>query len=190
MKKIISAAWTGSSVNWDTLSRALLQYRNTPCRKDGRSPAQKPFGNPVQDSLPAHRCSFAQECIQEAEATATQTQQAAEASILAVYLTSKLASTSQYKMLPPRCGTFMEPLQPLVLIGDILLRCKMDVFLLETDDSSTRESHYPSLAHNLHHPFQSHTQHPSQTLVGHLTSHSDPRTLSRIQLGSTAPLSM
>ena len=99
-------------------------------------------------------------------------------SILAVYLTSKLATTSQYKMLPPRCGTFMEPLQPLVLIGDILSRRKMEVFLLETDDSSARESHYPSLAHNLHHPFQSHTQHPSQTLVGHLVSHSDPRTLS------------
>ena len=83
MKKIISAAWTGSSVNWGTLSRALLQYRNTPCRKDGRSPAQKLFGHPVQDSLPAHRRSFAQEwqkSIQEAEATAAQTQQAAEAS--------------------------------------------------------------------------------------------------------------
>ena len=31
MKKLISAAWTGRSVNWNQLSRALLQYRNTPC---------------------------------------------------------------------------------------------------------------------------------------------------------------
>ena len=61
MKKIISAAWTGHSVNWDQLSRALLQYRNTPCRKNGLSPAQKLFGHPVQDTLPAHRRSFAPE---------------------------------------------------------------------------------------------------------------------------------
>ena len=61
MKKLISAAWTGRSINWDTLSRALLQYRNTPCRKDGLSPAQKLFGHPVQDTLPAHRRSFAPE---------------------------------------------------------------------------------------------------------------------------------
>jgi transposase InsO family protein len=58
MKKLISAAWTGRSISWDTLSRALLQYWNTPCRKDGCSPAQKLFGHPVQDSLPAHRRSF------------------------------------------------------------------------------------------------------------------------------------
>ena len=54
MKKLISAAWTGRSVDWTKLSRALLQYRNTPTRKDGISPAQKLFGHPVQDTLPAH----------------------------------------------------------------------------------------------------------------------------------------
>ena len=58
MKKLISAAWSGRSVNWNKLSPALLQYRNTPSRKDGMSPAQKLFGHPVQDSLPAHRRSF------------------------------------------------------------------------------------------------------------------------------------
>ena len=78
MKNLISAAWTGRSINWDTLSRALLQYRNTPCRKDGRSPAQKLFGHPVQDSLPAHRRSFAlewQKSSQDAEAAADKTQE-------------------------------------------------------------------------------------------------------------------
>ena len=50
MKKLVSAAWQGKSVNWEKLSRSLLQYRNTPCRKDGLSPAQKLFGHPVQDS--------------------------------------------------------------------------------------------------------------------------------------------
>ena len=38
MKKLISAAWIGRSVNWDHLARALLQYRNTPCWKDGDLP--------------------------------------------------------------------------------------------------------------------------------------------------------
>ena len=61
MKKLISAAWQVKSVDWETLSRSLLQYRNTPCRIDSLSPAQKLFGHPVQDSLPAHRRSFAQE---------------------------------------------------------------------------------------------------------------------------------
>ena len=61
IKKHISAAWTGCSVDWTKLSRALLQYRNTPTRKNGISPAQKLFGHPVQDTLPAHRRSFALE---------------------------------------------------------------------------------------------------------------------------------
>ena len=71
MKKLISAAWTGHSVNWDQLSHALLQYRNTPCRKDGLSSAQKLFGHPAQDTLPTHRRSFApewQRSSQEADA--------------------------------------------------------------------------------------------------------------------------
>ena len=58
MKKILYAAWTGRSLDLDKLCCALLQYRNTPSRKDGLSPAQKLFGRPVQDTLPAHRRSF------------------------------------------------------------------------------------------------------------------------------------
>ena len=61
MKKLISASWTGRSLNEDHLCRALLQYRNTPSRKDSVSPAQKLFGRPVQDTIPAHRRSFTQE---------------------------------------------------------------------------------------------------------------------------------
>ena len=77
MKKLISASWTGRSVDWNKLSRSLLQYRNTPCRKDGLSPAQKLFGHPVQDTLPAHHRSFAQEwqkSSQDAEKAVTETQ--------------------------------------------------------------------------------------------------------------------
>ena len=79
MKKIISAAWTGRSVQ---LSRALLQYRHTPCRKDGLSPAQKLFGHPVQDTLPAHRRSFPperQRSSQEADSAATHTSETSQA---------------------------------------------------------------------------------------------------------------
>ena len=38
-----------------------------PCRSDALSPAHKLFGHPVQDSLPAHRCSFAHEWQQSSE---------------------------------------------------------------------------------------------------------------------------
>ena len=43
------------------VARALLQYWNTPSRRDGLSPAQKLFGRPVQDILQAHRRVFATE---------------------------------------------------------------------------------------------------------------------------------
>ncbi len=58
MKKLNSSAWTSRGVNWNRLSCSLLQYRNTPCRKDSLSPAQKLFGHPVQDTLPAHHRAF------------------------------------------------------------------------------------------------------------------------------------
>ena len=61
MKKLVKAAWRSKSMDQDAQSRSLLQYRNTSCRRDGRSPAQKLYGHPVQDSLPAHRRSFAPE---------------------------------------------------------------------------------------------------------------------------------
>ena len=54
MKKLIRTSWRGRSVDEDVLTRALLQYRNTPSRKDGLAPAQKLYGTPVQDRLPAH----------------------------------------------------------------------------------------------------------------------------------------
>jgi len=61
MKKLIYTAWNGRSLDHSKFCRALLQYRNTPSRKDGLSPAQKLYGHPVQDSLPAHRRAFSQE---------------------------------------------------------------------------------------------------------------------------------
>ena len=61
MKRIIRSSWGSRSLQADIMTRALLQYRNTPSRKDGQSPAQKLFGRPMQDTLPAHRRSFAPE---------------------------------------------------------------------------------------------------------------------------------
>ena len=83
MKKIIRAAWNGRSLDDDKLCRALLQYRNTPSRKDGLSPAQKLYGRPVQDTLPAHRRAFSdkwQRSAREAEQQATSTLEKVESS--------------------------------------------------------------------------------------------------------------
>jgi len=80
--KIILAAWTGHSVNWDQISRAFVQYRNTPCWKDGLSPTRKLLGNPVQDTLPVHRRSFAPEWQRsslEADSAATHTSETSQA---------------------------------------------------------------------------------------------------------------
>ena len=76
MKKILAASWDHRHLNEDKLGRALLQYHNMPYRKDGLSPAQKLFGHPIQDTLPAHRRSFApewQKGTQEAEQQVTET---------------------------------------------------------------------------------------------------------------------
>ena len=58
MKKIIKASWNGRAIDDDKLTQALLQYHNTPSRRDRVSPAQKLFGHPIQDNLPAHRRAF------------------------------------------------------------------------------------------------------------------------------------
>ena len=67
MKKIMRTSWNGRSLNHDKFCRALLQYRNTPSRRDGSSPVQKLYGHPVQDIIPAHRRSFAKKLQLEAE---------------------------------------------------------------------------------------------------------------------------
>ncbi len=68
MKKIIEGAWVQYHLDNTKLARALLQYRNTPSRRDGLSPAQKLFGKPMQDIIPAFHRAFApqrQQTIQE-----------------------------------------------------------------------------------------------------------------------------
>jgi len=81
MKKIIRAAWNGRFLDDEKLCKALLQYCNTSYARDGLSPAQKHFGHPVQDTLPAHSRSFASEWLtrgDKAESKALTTQQSAK----------------------------------------------------------------------------------------------------------------
>lgn len=61
MKKLICAAWDGRHLKEETLYQALIQYRNTPSRKDEMSPTQKFYGHPVQDTFPAYPQAFAPE---------------------------------------------------------------------------------------------------------------------------------
>ena len=61
MKKIIRGAWNKRFLDEDRMCKALLEYRNTPSARDGLSPAQKLFGHPMEDTLPAHPRSFSQE---------------------------------------------------------------------------------------------------------------------------------
>ena len=81
MKKLIKTSWNAHSLNEDQLTCAILQYRNTPSRKDGLSPAQKLFGQPIQDTLPAHRRAFSREWQQsnkDTEKIASESQQRVE----------------------------------------------------------------------------------------------------------------
>ena len=78
MKKLIRAAWKRDSLDDRKLARALLQYRNTPSQRDHPSTAQKLFGHPIQDTLPAHRRAFAPQWQTSAEEAEQQTIRNAE----------------------------------------------------------------------------------------------------------------
>ena len=81
MKKLIKISWSGRTLDEDKLARALLQYRNTPSRKDSLSPAQKLYRRPIQDTLPAHCRSFSSEWLagtKEAELKAADSKEKAE----------------------------------------------------------------------------------------------------------------
>ena len=50
-------------LGWRKLCTSLLHYHNTLSRKGGLSPAQKLYGCPVQDMLPAHCSKFTPEWL-------------------------------------------------------------------------------------------------------------------------------
>ena len=54
MKILIKASWTCDALDERKLTRALLQYRNTPSQRDRLSPAQKLFGQPIQKYILCH----------------------------------------------------------------------------------------------------------------------------------------
>ena len=68
MKKIIRRTWDAQQrrLNKEAWTRALVQYRNTP-GVTGLSPAQRLFGHPLQDLVPAHHRPFAPEWQQQAD---------------------------------------------------------------------------------------------------------------------------
>ena len=115
MKKLLAASWDHRHLNEEKLCGALLQYRNTPSRKDGLSPAQKLFGHPIQDTLPAHRRSFApewQKSTEEAEQQAIETREDAKASydehthpLPDIHIGSKVALQNQQTRLWDIYGT-------------------------------------------------------------------------------------
>ena len=113
MKKLISAAWTGRSIDWNKLSHALLQYRNTPCRKDGFSPAQKLFGHPVQDtSLPtaghSHRSGRSLlRRLKKKQTPLKRRQNPSTTNMLTICLTFRLVTMLPCKIQLLNCGTFM-----------------------------------------------------------------------------------
>ena len=61
MKKLIQAGWDRRHLHEVQLTCSLLQYKNTPSRKDNLSPSQTLFGKPIEDKIPAHQRAFADE---------------------------------------------------------------------------------------------------------------------------------
>ena len=58
LMKIIHTVWNGRFLEGHKLCKALLQYHNTPSSCEELSQAQKLYGCPVQDTLPANPKSF------------------------------------------------------------------------------------------------------------------------------------
>ncbi len=111
MKKIIQAAWTGKHIDEDTLTRGLLQYRNTPSRKDGRSPAQKLYTVSLsrtlslltEDRLPLNgKCS--QKKLRKSYRTQKRQLNKTTTNMPDPFLKSPWAHKSQFKTNPPNGG--------------------------------------------------------------------------------------
>ena len=132
MKKILAASWNNRQLNDNKLCRALLQYHNTPSRKDGLSPAQKLYGHPVQDTLPAHRRSFSpdwQHSSQEVDQQAAYTLPKQRHSITPMHAHSQtlgLDPQLHCKTNKLNFGTSMAKLLPLDLTDGIMSEHRVD----------------------------------------------------------------
>ena len=130
MKKIIQASWIGSCLDEGKLTRALLQYCNTPSRRDQLSPAQKLFGHPIQDVIPAHRKAYAPQWQKSAEETdviaALNKDQVEQTTIYmqGIYQRSMLVPVLPSKTHTQSYGIFMEKLSILDPIGGMYIMSK------------------------------------------------------------------
>ena len=61
MKALVKKCTVGGHLQLDDFNEALLEWRNTPRSKDGRSPAQVLFGKPMRTRLPIHHSAFSPE---------------------------------------------------------------------------------------------------------------------------------
>ena len=61
MKGLIKKCTVSGHLKVDDFNEALLEWRNTPRSKDGRSPAQVLFGKPMRTRLPIHHSAFSPE---------------------------------------------------------------------------------------------------------------------------------
>lgn len=128
----------------DKITSTLLQYRNTPSRKDGLSPAQKLFGHPIQDTLPAHRMAFLpewQRTTAEVEQQATNTQEVVELTynqharpLPTINVGSNVAIQNHDTKQSARLLT-------LAPTDATISKLRMVVFSSETEDSSADVSH-------------------------------------------------
>ena len=150
MKKLLAASWDHRQLNEEKLCGALLQYQNTPSCKDGLSPAQKLFGHPNQDILPAHRRSFApewQKSTEEAEQQAMDTREDAKVSydththsLPDIHIGSKVALQNRHTKLwdiygtvvaigPHRCYHVKTSGGQILVLNQRFLRCRVPTSL-------------------------------------------------------------
>ena len=113
MKKLISAAWTGCSIDWNKLSRALLQYRNTPVAKMDSHLLRSYSGTQCTiPSLPTagHSHRSGRSLLRRSKKQQTphkRRQNPSTTNMLTIYLTFRLVTMLPCKTQLLNCGTFM-----------------------------------------------------------------------------------
>ena len=159
MKKIIQAAWKRDSLDDQKLTRALLQYRNTPSQRDHLSPAQKLFGHPIQDTLPAHRRAFApqwQTTAEEAEQRAIHNADQVEHNYnQQARGLPEIGPMWLFKTQSQNCGTSMASSQPSAHIDDTSSRPQLAASWSETAATYDAVSHLHHRQTQLDHLSQS-----------------------------------
>ena len=124
-------------LNDNKLCRALLY---TPSCRDGLSPAQKLYGHPVQDTLPAHHCSFSPQWQISKQAVLWFNQR----SSITHTQTLKLDPALHCKTSRQNVGASMVKLLPLGHTDDTSLEHRVDGSLCGTDTSYSTDRQLPA----------------------------------------------